>query len=252
MKCCEKNKKNYQNGFIYKICSLDKNLSLNYIGSSTNFKKRESYHKNDCNNPNSKNYNLKIYQIIRDNGGWDMFEILVIEKFPCSTREELNKREEEFRVEYDANMNTKRCWTGGVRLRCSIEGCDKGRKFSTNLCVSHGAISKTCITEGCTSNSIKDQLCFKHRLNKDEKSKLPCIIEGCKSQRSKDQLCFTHRLNKDEKSKVKDPCTVEGCTLKQINGGLCYNHGAKKLLCIIEGCTSGRRKDKLCYKHRLK
>ena len=52
--------------FFYKIQSMDINITDTYVGKTTNLKKRESYHKHTCNNPNSNYYNLKLYNFIRD------------------------------------------------------------------------------------------------------------------------------------------------------------------------------------------
>ena len=58
---------NYQNTIIYKIQHIDKD-DLLYVGHTTDFTKRKSSHKRTCNNPN-RNYALKVYEMIRNNGG---------------------------------------------------------------------------------------------------------------------------------------------------------------------------------------
>ena len=84
----------YQNSVIYKLCHINDLDNENiYIGSTTNFKCRKNGHKADCNNKNSKNYNYKVYQFIRDNGGWDEWQMIPIESFPCNNKIELQIRE---------------------------------------------------------------------------------------------------------------------------------------------------------------
>jgi len=58
-----------------------------------------------CNNENYKAYNLKIYQIIRENGGWDNWSMVLVEKFPCKDKYEACKREREVYEELEAKMN---------------------------------------------------------------------------------------------------------------------------------------------------
>ena len=53
---------------IYKIQNVD-NPELLYIGSTSNFTQRKHQHKSNCRNDNGKEYNLKLYQTIRENGG---------------------------------------------------------------------------------------------------------------------------------------------------------------------------------------
>ena len=70
--------------------------------------KRKCSHKSHCNNENDKAHNLKIYQIIRENGGWDNWSMLLVEKFPCKDKYEACKREREVYEELEAKMNTFR------------------------------------------------------------------------------------------------------------------------------------------------
>ena len=58
-----------------------------------------------CNNEKSKKHNLKIYKIIRENGGWANWSMLLIEKFPCKDKYQACKRERELYEELDAKMN---------------------------------------------------------------------------------------------------------------------------------------------------
>ena len=72
----------YQKAVIYKIQHLE-NEELLYVGSTTNFIKRKQHHKCICNKPTNMSYNLKVYQMIRDNGGWMQFKMIIIKEFPC-------------------------------------------------------------------------------------------------------------------------------------------------------------------------
>ena len=82
----------YNNSCIYKISKEN----FIYIGSTCNYNQRMRQHKSICNNINSKSYNLKIYQTIRLNGGWDEFEKVVIQNVCCENRKELHEIEGEF------------------------------------------------------------------------------------------------------------------------------------------------------------
>ena len=85
---------NFSKGIIYKICCKDVTVKEIYIGSTSNLlKDRKSRHKSCCNNSTNKGFNYYVYQYIRKNGGFDNFDIVEIERYPCSDRQELNKRE---------------------------------------------------------------------------------------------------------------------------------------------------------------
>jgi len=85
---------NYNKSIIYKICCKDINIKEIYVGSTANeLRKRKYSHKYDCNNINSKNYNLYVYQFVRSNGGFENFDMVLIEEYNCNDKQELHKRE---------------------------------------------------------------------------------------------------------------------------------------------------------------
>ena len=79
---------------IYEISCLDTNITDIYIGSTTNFRVRKSNHKMCCNNINSKQYNQHIYNIIRENGGWNNWNMHPIEQIDYETIIECRIREQ--------------------------------------------------------------------------------------------------------------------------------------------------------------
>lgn len=99
----------YSKTIIYKIEHIiDKNLL--YVGHTTDFTKRKSSHKKACNCKSDSNNHLKIYQMIRDNGGWDMFQMVEIKKFPCQDTNEARLEEEHYRIELKATLNSVRAF----------------------------------------------------------------------------------------------------------------------------------------------
>jgi len=98
---------NYSKTVIYKIFCKDSNVTNIYIGSTTNFNKRKSKHKNDYYNENSRIYNCKVYQYIRENGGFSNFEMVIIEEYPCNNKKEVLERERYFIKELKASLNTE-------------------------------------------------------------------------------------------------------------------------------------------------
>jgi hypothetical protein len=75
------------------------------VGHTTNFKQRKAVHKNTCNNEKHTSFNLKLYTMIRSNGGWEMFVMIEVEKYPCNDKREAAKRENELMKEMKASMN---------------------------------------------------------------------------------------------------------------------------------------------------
>jgi hypothetical protein len=81
-----------------------------YIGSTTNFTKRKCEHKSDCMNETGVKYNQKIYHFIRNNGGWNEWNMLEVEKYPCNDNREAESREEYWRIHFNACLNMKKCY----------------------------------------------------------------------------------------------------------------------------------------------
>ena len=83
----------YSKTVMYKIVCKDLNIQDVYVGHTTDFRIRKNRHKSGCLNEKGKHYNLNIYKIIRENGGWDNWEMIEIEKYPCNDSNEAGKRE---------------------------------------------------------------------------------------------------------------------------------------------------------------
>jgi hypothetical protein len=83
---------NYFNCSIYKTEHIE-NDSLVYVGHTTNFKQIKQRHKSSCNNETEKSYhNYKVYYMIREYGGLDMFKMIEIEFYPCYNKREAERR----------------------------------------------------------------------------------------------------------------------------------------------------------------
>ena len=102
---------------IYKIVCNDLTIKDCYIGHTINMTKRKCVHKSRCHNEKDKHHNLKIYQIIRQNGGWSNWSMILVEKFPCRDKHEACKREREIFEETDAKMNMVRLYRTQEELK---------------------------------------------------------------------------------------------------------------------------------------
>lgn len=96
----------YSKAIIYKISCNDNSITDCYVGSTTNFRIRKYRHKFNCCIETAKEYNMKIYQFIRANGGWDNWTMVLIETYPTTTSLELFKRERYWCDEFKSNLNT--------------------------------------------------------------------------------------------------------------------------------------------------
>ena len=96
----------YKNTIIYKIVCKNPEVKGCYVGQTTDFIRRKAQHKSRCNNINDKKkYDLKVYSYIRDNDGWNNFDMIEIEKFACSDGNEARSRERYYLEQLNANLN---------------------------------------------------------------------------------------------------------------------------------------------------
>ena len=88
-----------------------------YIGSTCNLRARKRCHKTKCHNPNDKSYNVKKYVTIRQYGGWDNWQMIVIDEVKQLTLRQSEAHEEELRVKYEGNLNSQRCFISTEELK---------------------------------------------------------------------------------------------------------------------------------------
>ena len=108
----------YSNTIIYKITCKDPNILDVYVGHTTNFVQRKHAHKQSCINNKSSNHKCKLYEVIRNNGGWINWDMEIIHFCNCADHYEARKKEQEYfellkanRIIADANI-TKNSFVG--------------------------------------------------------------------------------------------------------------------------------------------
>lgn len=87
---------------IYKIICKDENIKDCYVGSTKNFNKRKAVHKYDN---KKRSGNRLLYNFIRNNGDWDNWNMIEIEKIICENYNEALIRERFWIEELKSNLN---------------------------------------------------------------------------------------------------------------------------------------------------
>ena len=95
----------YSKIIIYKIVCNNLEVKDCYVVSTTDFICRKNEHKYACNISTKTNYNLKVYKIIRDNGGWNNWSMIEIEKYCCNDSNEAKTRERYWYEILNSNLN---------------------------------------------------------------------------------------------------------------------------------------------------
>jgi len=68
----------FPNWSVYIIKCKDTNNNACYVGKTNDFRRRKYQHKHLCNNPKVPHYNYRLYQLIREWGGWDNFDMIEV------------------------------------------------------------------------------------------------------------------------------------------------------------------------------
>ena len=97
----------YSKTIMYKIVCFDLNIKDCYVGHTTDYIRRKTQHKRRCNNINDKGYNYKLYQFIRENGGYENWDMIKIEDYNCNTKLDASKRERELIETLNATLNSQ-------------------------------------------------------------------------------------------------------------------------------------------------
>ena len=95
----------YTNTIFYKLCCKDINIADVYVGHTTDFRKRKNKHKNNCCNEHNREYSYHVYQFTRANGGWDNWDMVLIERCVCQDALEARGREREHVEQLHASLN---------------------------------------------------------------------------------------------------------------------------------------------------
>ena len=96
----------YSNTIIYKITCKDPQITDIYVGHTTNFVQRKYAHKQCCINMKSCNYSCKLYDTMRNNGGWNNWNMEIVGFFNCKDHYEARIKEQEYFVLLNANLNS--------------------------------------------------------------------------------------------------------------------------------------------------
>ena len=95
----------YNNTHFYKIVCKDLNITDCYVGHTTDFTQRKCQHKTACKNKNAIGYHLYLYSFIRENGGFNNWEMVLIDKRQCNDVLEARKIEREYIEKLKASLN---------------------------------------------------------------------------------------------------------------------------------------------------
>jgi len=168
---------NYSKSIVYKICCKNIDITDCYVGSTTCLRNRKTQHKTCCNNEKDKKYNFTVYQFIRENGGWNNWEVVMLEEYPeCRSGEELLKYEREHMEMLGATLNkrvpgrTDKEWCKDNKEEISVKKREYWHKNKKEICAKKRE-KVECEFCGCMSSKCnivrhqRSKKCLAHQNN---------------------------------------------------------------------------------------
>jgi hypothetical protein len=113
----------YSKSIFYKLVCRDISTTDIYVGSTTDFKSRKSEHKSISRNEKVKGYNIRLYEVIRENGGWDNWEMILIDRHNCIDSLEAHKMERHYFEILGATLNSNT--PSRTKQEWAIDNADK-------------------------------------------------------------------------------------------------------------------------------
>lgn len=139
----------YSNTIFYKIFCKDAAITDLYIGHTINFVQRKTSHKQGCNNPNAATYKQKLYNVIRQNGGWDNWRMDIIAHHDCKDLRDARMKEQEYFVLYNATLNSIEPMPTSTYRKASMTPVNQNYIETNRTCGLPRNSSKAFICEKC-------------------------------------------------------------------------------------------------------
>lgn len=223
-------------GYIYKLqCKVQNGKPLGlgcveaswdkfiYIGSTVNAKGRLDKHKYKCNTETNRCHNILVYKLIRENGGFDNWEMIVIEKKRCESVEELRKLEQAWIDKVGPILNQGTAWV-------SEEQALKNKHAGQRRCYENRKEHyKGKAADYYKNNKKKVLKRMKERAANDEefKEQRKKYTKEWRENKKKDPEYMAAQKKKKEKYKEKIECDVCG---KKVSRGNLSTH-KKRISC---------------------
>ena len=191
----------YSNTHFYKIVCKDTSIKDCYIGHTTDFNRRKSEHKKNCYMENDKHYNMKLYKCIRDNGGWENWEMVLIKAEACENTLDAKKKEREYIEQLKPSLNI--C----VPTRTGQEYYNDNHEKLLDYRKKYYIENKPRIVESnkAYNEHHKEYLQERHKQYREEHKEEKKIIDKKYYEEHKDEICERIRQQrKDDPDKFKE------------------------------------------------
>ena len=191
----------YSNTHFYKIVCKDTSIKECYIGHTTDFNRRKSEHKKHCYMENDKHYNLKLYKFIRENGGWENWEMVSIKAEGCENTLDAKRKEREYIEQIHPSLNLN------IPSRTNQEYYNDNHGKILEYGKKYYIDNKPRIDERnkAYNEKYKEYFQAKHKQYREENKEEKKITDKEYYEKHKDEICERIRQQrKDDPEKFKE------------------------------------------------
>lgn len=142
---------------VYKIVCKDKEITEFYIGSTNYFNHRKAIHKYNSIKLYRKEYCYPLYMFINVNGGWENWEMIVLEEFPNHTKKERIIEEQKYIDLLKPTLNEKNANGRDIVNRNNIRKINLNQKANCPQCgkeMLKGSIWRHINKKWCKNNIV--------------------------------------------------------------------------------------------------
>ena len=190
---------NYSNTIIYKIVCKNVEITECYVGHTTNFSQRKTSHSASCHNIGDSNFNRYVYQFIRNNNGWENWDMVEVEKYNALDKLDAHKRERYWIETLGAKLNK------AIPTRTRDEYIkiwkEQNKEYNTKYYEEH----KKEISEykKIYSEQNKEQIVEKNKKWYDQNKEQIAEKRKLKYEQNKDKINAQRRLNRALKKEAQ-------------------------------------------------
>ena len=189
--------------YIYKLIKKGAvNNDMVYIGSTKDVKNRKMQHKYSCNKKKNKEYNKKVYKYIRENGGIDEWDMIVIDEIevPLEKCEQRDKCEDEYIRRYDAINKLNDIYNRRSSRQYYKDNLEKIKEYKYKWRIENKELIKEQNKAYHIKNREKDKQTSKIRYERDKEKRL-----------EQSKLNYEKNIEKiKERTKQKISCDICG------------------------------------------
>jgi hypothetical protein len=212
----------YSNTIIYKITCKNTSVTDVYVGHTTNFVQRKHSHKQSCINTKRANHKCKLYEVIRNNGGWENWKMEIINFFQCQDHYEARQKEQEYFISLHATLN-------------SIEPIPKPKPREKIVKVKK--IKQHLYCDKCNIYCLNLQLFEKHNATKKHLKKSDVTLMKEKNSKQSEKFhCEKCHFNTNKRRNYD----LHILTRKHINNDKLVTDEDNNIKCNIHLCDCGK------------